>query len=213
MIICLAVILFIMIRKFPATADIEEADLTIQKQTQPVAEELVAEPVEEVVPKYSEDIENLILESRKLIDDDKLQPAEDKLIEVIQKDLKCATAYTLLGDIYLKRLKKNEAEESYQAAIKNDPDEAAAHFGLGLILEEAGRLNDAVKEVSAAIRIDDQNDIWYHRLGELYMNLRMYSKAGMAYNKAANLRPDYVRYKELALQAEKKQISHKAQSR
>jgi len=213
MIVCLAVILFIMMRKFPSTAEVEENEPKKIKKDTPVVEAKVIKPITEAKPKYTSDVEKLLNEARKLIDDDKRQAAEDKLIEAVQIDLKCATAYTLLGDIYLKRRKNNEAEEAYKAAIKNDPEEAAAHFGLGLILEDAGRLNDAVKEVIAATRIDGTNDIWYHREGELYMNLRMYSKAAMAYNRAANLRPDYTRYKELALQADKKQVSHKIQSR
>jgi tetratricopeptide (TPR) repeat protein len=205
-----------MIRKFPATAEMIEdtpLEVPIIPQKEEAVLELQSDPVEEKQPKYAANVEALLEEATSLIDDNKYQAAEDKLIEAIQEDIKCATAYTLLGDICLKRHKTNEAEEAYQAAVKHDSEEAAAHFGLGQILEDAGKLNEAVKEVTLATRIDDSNDIWYFRLGELYMNLRMYSKAAMAYNRAANLRPDYNRYKELVLQAEKKQQSHKSQSR
>lgn len=214
MIICLAVILFILIRKFPSTAEIVASPEN--KVVQPISkvEKVVDKPVAKViVPKYSKEVEKLLLEAKGFFEDNKLQPAEDKLIEAIQIDLKCATAYTILGDIYLKRHKPTEAEEAYAAALKHDSEESAAHYGLALIFEEAGRLNEAVKELTLAIRQNDKSDIWYHRLGELYMNLRMFSKAAMAYNRAANLKPDYIRYRDLALLAEKKQIAHKAPSK
>lgn len=210
MIICLAVILFILIRKFPQTA---ELDQKVEKnRSNKVVETKVSfkeEPVKEEKPKYDSKVESFLHSAQSLIEDNKLQVAEEKLIEAIQLDIKCATAYTLLGDIYLKRHRAGEAEEAYRAAIKHNSEDASAHFGLGVILEDAGKLNEAVKEVAAAIKIDSSNDVWYFRLGEIYMNLRMFSKAGMAYNRAANLKPDYSRYKELALLAERKQISHK----
>lgn len=208
MIICLAVVLFILIRRFPDTAKA----VSDQQSTPKVIEEIKpAEKVveKEAVPQYSEAVEALLLEAKKLIDENKSRVAEDKLIEAIQEDLHCAPAYTLLGDIYLQRKRLGESEESYQAALRNDDRQAGAHFGLASIFEENGRTNEAVKEAQKAIKIDSTNDLWYKKLADLYMELRVYAKAEMAYRKAENLRPDYAHYKELAILAGKKQLSHK----
>jgi len=217
MVICLAVILFILIRRFPDTAKLptitqlkpvesEVNDSEIKEEKKLVSEK-------ENVLSYSPEINNLIETARKLTADNKHQQAEDKLIEAIQLDIRCALAYSMLGDIYLHRKKNTEAGEAYRAAIHHDPKEPFAHYGLSLILEEAGRYNDAVAQLLLATRISDNNDTWYKKLGDLYINLRMFSKASMAYNKAAYLRPDYGHYKELALASQKKQQEHKVKTR
>ena len=212
MIVCLAVILFILIRKFPATSELVEDTMpgtnTIMEQIVPLVA-VVPEPVEVAAPKYPEKISKLLEEAKQAVVENKQQQAEDKLIEVLQEDHHCADAYTLLGDIYFSRKRIEEAKESYRAAIHHDDDQAAAHFGLALICESEGRLNDAVTEILLATKIDLGNDLWYKKLADLYMDLRMYAKAEMAYRKAENLRPDYTHYKELAVAAGKKQLAHK----
>ena len=177
----------------------------IRRQPEKLPEPVVVE----VTSKWGQKIDDLLDEARKLMSDNKQQVAEDKLIEALKENYHCATAYTLLGDIYYSRKRNEEAEESYVAAVKNDADEGDAHFGLAMIYEQNGRLNDASKEVLLATRVDDRNDLWFKKLGDLYMDLRMFAKASMAYNKAFNLRPDYTKYKELAALATKKQQSHK----
>ncbi len=202
-------ILFIMIRRFPDTAQVLEEN---GGQAGKIKQEIdKSEPIEEmpVGSRYSESVKSCLREAKELIDDNKAQQAEDKLIEAIQEDLHCATAYTLLGDIYFQRKRTEEAEESYKAALKSDDSQAAAHFGLALILEEQGRSNEAVKEAQQAVKLDSSNDLWYKKLADFYMDLRMYAKAEMAYRKAEILRPDYAHYKELATAAGEKQLSHK----
>lgn len=214
MVVCLAVILFILIRRFPDTAKVETKVEKSSVQSVTRITQKDNEIVEEVAaPKYAEKVEALLKEAHILIGENKQQLAEDKLIEAIKIDLNCATAYSILGDIYLDRKRTAEAEETYRAAIRHDNKEASAHFGLALILEEKGRFNDAVAELLLAIKVDGKNDIWFAKLGELYEGTRMFAKAAMAYKKAASLKPDYGRYKELALAAEKKRLAHKTRVR
>jgi tetratricopeptide (TPR) repeat protein len=212
MIVCLSVILFILIRKFPATSEFVEEKVpespVLKEKISPIVVAVV-EPEFEVAPKYSNTIAELLNDAKLFMTDNKLQQAEDKLIEALQEDHHCADAYTLLGDIYYHRKRVDEATESYKAAIHNDDDQAVAHFGLAGIYESAGRLNDAAGEVLLATKIDSGNDLWYKKLADLYMDLRMYAKAEMAYRKAENLRPDYSHYKQLAVAAGKKQLAHK----
>jgi len=221
MVICLAGILFILIRKFPEVASVVNDDRTgflVEKkkliQNKPKEKEQFIESkeepkVEEIELKYSEKVEKILSEARELLGQKKEHLAEDKLIEAIKIDLRCADAYSLLGDIYFSRKRHIESRESYQAAIRYDENQGAAHYGLALILESENRLNDATNEVLAATRIDPKNDIWLKKLADLYMDLRMYAKAVNIYKKAFACRPDYHLYQELASKAELKLRAHK----
>lgn len=216
MVICLAIILFILIRRFPETAEKLEAEgqaNPIKEKNQPDKKPLIVSKQEEVEadpPKYSAPVNKLILEARDAIEIDKYQLAEEKLIEAIKSDKHCATAYTLLGDINYKQKSFVEAEESYLAAIKRDPEESEAHFGLASIYLAKEKPNEAVKELILATRLEPKNDLWQAKLGEVYMELRIFSKAAIAFHRASNIKPDYQRYKKQASEAEEKQKSHKS---
>jgi len=226
MVICLAGILFILIRKFPEVSSVIKNNQPIPninndysdeqaKKRKSVPDKVIEkESLEpEIQPRYSKEVEKILAESRSLLDEKKEHFAEDKLIEAIRLDLHCADAYTLLGDIYFSRKRYSESKESYQASIRYDDDQGAAHYGLALILESESRLNDAANEALIATKISPKNDIWLKKLGDLYLDLRSYAKAINVYKKAAACRPDYSLYKELATKAELKLRTHKSNTR
>jgi len=225
MVICLAGILFILIRKFPElTSVVKNGSDGFPVEKKVIKKEKPAEKTREIdtpelpetpkiKPKYSEKVEKILADARETLSAKKGQLAEEKLIEAIKIDLRCADAYSILGDIYFSRKRYSESKESYQAAIRYDDDQGAAHYGLALILESENRLNDAASEVLLATKIDPKNDIWLKKLADLYMDLRMYAKAVNVYKKAAACRPDYQLYKDLASRAELKLRTHKPNTR
>ncbi|HEX3427527.1 MAG TPA: tetratricopeptide repeat protein [Candidatus Limnocylindrales bacterium] len=63
-----------------------------------------------------------------------------------------------LADTLIATGNRQEAEHAYRDAIAHDPHSFLAHAGLGRALAADGRLDDAIKELSAAIAIVPQPD-------------------------------------------------------
>jgi superkiller protein 3 len=63
-------------------------------------------------------------------------------------------AYYNMGEAYIRLRKPQEAIESFRAAIQLEPVMVAAHYGLGLALTQAGRLDDARAAFKQARDID-----------------------------------------------------------
>ena len=79
----------------------------------------------------------------------------------------------------------------YKHAIRIDPDDAEAHYGLGatyLILEMYKEAIDALRQ---AIKLDPDNDAMAHcALGFSYQNLGKWKKAIESYKQAIRIDPD-----------------------
>ena len=84
-----------------------------------------------------------------------------------------------------------ERIELYKHAIRIDPDDAKAHYGLGatyLILEMYKEAIDALRQ---AIKLDPDNDAMAHcALGFSYQNLGKWKKAIESYKHAISIDPD-----------------------
>jgi tetratricopeptide (TPR) repeat protein len=65
--------------------------------------------------------------------------------------------YILLGKAYAKTAQPATAEEMLRRAIQYDPNNKAAHYLLGQLLQQAGRTEEAQKEFAIAARL--QGDI------------------------------------------------------
>ena len=65
--------------------------------------------------------------------------------------------YILLGKAYSKTAQPATAEEMFRRAIQYDPNNKTAHYLLGQLLQQAGRIEEAQKELAIAARL--QGDI------------------------------------------------------
>jgi tetratricopeptide (TPR) repeat protein len=65
-----------------------------------------------------------------------------------------ADAYNRLGDIYQVAQDGAREEQAYLRAIALDPFNSHAHFGLGHLLEAAGKPNDALREFESGLEMD-----------------------------------------------------------
>jgi len=70
----------------------------------------------------------------------------------------CALVYQSLGRL-------DEAEASYLRALRIDPDDAGAHFGLGTLYEGRGRLPEAVSEYEISARLQPDDPMTLNNLG------------------------------------------------
>jgi Flp pilus assembly protein TadD len=90
-----------------------------------------------------------------------------------------------------------KAVETFQQAIKIDPDLAEAHFRLALSYEALGKQEEAEAEYKKAVdankkHLDDSPDDAeaHYNLGQTYANLANYSEAIREYRQATKLKTD-----------------------
>jgi len=85
------------------------------------------------------------------------QEAERLLTEALRIDLYCGPAYNNLGSLMMRgRPPSNQpdlfaAAENFQAACRLMPGRAAPRLNLGLVMERAGRLDDALSAYQSAV--------------------------------------------------------------
>jgi tetratricopeptide (TPR) repeat protein len=72
---------------------------------------------------------------------------------VLELDPQHAAAHINLGTLYYNRQEYNAAEDHYRKAIHIDPRYALAHFDLGNVLDETGRVADAIQTYLSALQL------------------------------------------------------------
>jgi tetratricopeptide (TPR) repeat protein len=106
-----------------------------------------------------------------------------------------AGVYFQLGSALSRQQKRPDAIAAYLRAVDLDPTKhgAAAYIGLGLLLRDWGKPDEAAASLGKAIEINDpgQNTVVAHRLlGEILMKLNKLDEAALAFNKVIELKPD-----------------------
>jgi tetratricopeptide (TPR) repeat protein len=84
------------------------------------------------------------------------------------------------------------AEPHFLAAVQLIPDEASAHYNLGLTLQLEGRLNEAALEYERAIPLFTdplEEEHAHHNLAVIYENSKEYASAMTELDKAISLNP------------------------
>ena len=80
--------------------------------------------------------------------------------------------------------------ETYKQEVKKNPDDAVAHYNLGVAYGELGKHKKAIKSYKHAIRIDpDPKDAV--SIGSCYGELGMYQEGIESYKQAIRIDPDY----------------------
>ena len=84
----------------------------------------------------------------------KFDDAEKHLRHVLNLDPRYAIALQNLALLQLKRQHYDEALEHYRRLIETNPDNAAAHSGLGIALYHLGKIEDALASLDRALSLD-----------------------------------------------------------
>ena len=91
----------------------------------------------------------------------------------------------------LHRLGKEEALPALRKAAKLLPNDAEAHYNLGVTLKSLGDLNGAVASYRRALQLDPKSADAYNNLGHALQDLAQFDRALAAYNQALALNPHY----------------------
>jgi Tfp pilus assembly protein PilF len=91
------------------------------------------------------------------IEQSKWSDAKTALIEAVDADVTFGPAHNALGTLYLHDSNLYLAAWEFQYAAKLMPYQPEPRNNLGLVLEEAGKLDDAVDSYDQAIKIEPDN--------------------------------------------------------
>lgn len=117
--------------------------------------------------------------------------AEGEYKKALQIDNNTVSSHMGLGMIYQSRGQLTEAETEFQVVISSEPSMALAHFLLGRVYLDEGRPADAIAVLNKYISINPGDYKAYTKLGDAYLALGNMTMAGVQYQRALSLKPDY----------------------
>ena len=85
---------------------------------------------------------------------------------------------------------RGQAEALWKQVIAVAPDRAEPLTNLGVVYRTSGRIDDAIREYEAAIRLDPTDAVTYHNLGLAHRARGAWADAERAYRRALELRPE-----------------------
>jgi Tfp pilus assembly protein PilF len=92
-----------------------------------------------------------------LIDQSKWSDAESALQKALDADITFGPAHNNLGSVYLHQENLYQAAWEFQYAVKLMPSQPEPKNNLGLVLEAAGKLDDAIANYDQAMAIEPNN--------------------------------------------------------
>jgi len=139
-----------------------------------------------------------------LVEQGKLEEAEQNVKSILDKNPNDTAARTKLGDIYSAGFKLEAAYREYTKALEKDPDNSDAHNGLGTIYYRKTTSSDmqviknkekyydiALQEFRKAVKLDPENYRAYNNIGKINQEIGHIDKAEENYRKAVEIEPKY----------------------
>ena len=97
--------------------------------------------------------------------------------------------YTAIARLYEEAGKNAEAEQYYQMALKQKPDDLAAILGYARFQENQGRANEALAEYNKAVQTHPKEPAAYNNLGLCFARRNRLNEAASALGQAVQLEP------------------------
>jgi protein O-GlcNAc transferase len=101
-----------------------------------------------------------------------------------------AFGWKLLGGIL--QMQGKDALPAFQKVTELMPDDAEAHYNLGIVLKSAGRLDNAAASYRRAVALKPDYAEAHSNLGNTLKDLGRLDDAVISYHRAVALRPDFV---------------------
>jgi tetratricopeptide (TPR) repeat protein len=98
-----------------------------------------------------------------------------------------ALALTYLADCDMQLSRPEAAPPLLDKAIRIDPNIEVAHLDLGILYTDAGKREDALRELKAAERLSPGNEAVHWRLGRFYKSIGKNEEAKAEFDKTRNV--------------------------
>ncbi len=133
-----------------------------------------------------------VLERQGLADE-----AAEHYRKALELDPESASAHYNLAAYLARSGDPAAAERHFRAALARKPN-TQAYTGLGLVLWEQGRVDEAVESLNQAIEADPDDAAAYDRLGTLLVQEGRLEEAASTYRRLSRRRPSATAHEELA---------------
>jgi adenylate cyclase len=111
--------------------------------------------------------------------------------KALHMDESDSSSHSLVGQIYLLMRKYEEAIAAGERSVELEPNGAMVRGLLGMTLSYADRPDEAIAQLTHAIRLNPFAPYWYfYRLGQCYMQKGEYEEALKEYKKALQRAPN-----------------------
>jgi len=110
--------------------------------------------------------------------------------KLIQAEPKSPEAMALYGDALWASGLFQDAETKYRDALAAAPESARGHHGMARSLAARTRLDDAMGEAQAALRLSPRDLEIHHTVGTIFERMHKYEEAANAYSNYVNLLPN-----------------------
>ena len=125
-------------------------------------------------------------------------------LESSQSDSLCCQAYSRLGNIFAQLQQWDVSLKYYQQAIQIQPTDYWLHNNAGNACLELGYFFSAKEYYLEAIKLDKIGSAWTHyHLGEVFRNLKIWTKSLAAYKTAKLLDPHLKQINQKIIQVQK----------
>ena len=141
-------------------------------------------------PKDKIELYNDIKIAQFLVTEEKMEQAENKIKNVLERDPDVLEARYVLGNIFSKQEKYAEAIEEYSKALSVDPEYYDAIFGIALAYTKSGNQDEAIIGFKRLLDIDPKDTKPYFHLGNLYEERGELDEAILYMKSAVNLDPE-----------------------
>ncbi|MDH5330629.1 MAG: tetratricopeptide repeat protein, partial [Aquincola sp.] len=84
-----------------------------------------------------------------------------------------------------------DAERGFRDLVARHPELGGAHANLGLILRNAGKLDESIAALEQAVKVSPKQPVYFNQLGVSYRHKGQFAKAREAYETALTLDPAY----------------------
>jgi tetratricopeptide (TPR) repeat protein len=125
----------------------------------------------------------------------KLEEAEQAYLDILVDEPENGEALKLLGVIACQKNNTEEGISYLEAAIEADPEISEYHLVLGRALFEAGKYNEGINSVTKSGEIDPGRADVYATLGYFNQHIQNFSVAQRAYERAAVIEPDNIKFR------------------
>jgi tetratricopeptide (TPR) repeat protein len=99
-------------------------------------------------------------------------------------------AVTLFGDALWALGRFQDSEQRFEEALSLNPESSRARHGRARSLASRSRLDQALDEAQAALRLAPRDGEIHHTVGTIYERMRRYEEAANAYGSYVNLLPN-----------------------
>jgi Flp pilus assembly protein TadD/predicted aspartyl protease len=129
----------------------------------------------------------VIVAALRLAQFDLARTQADVLVKAAPRD---ADALALHGDALWSSGLFEEAEQRYRESLAVNPDLARGHHGMARALAARSRLDDAMEEAQAGLRLTPRDLEIHHTIGTIYERMRRFEEAAGSFSNYVNLLPN-----------------------